>query len=93
MSGLDRLDRPTEWRLMTLAFGIWAVNFVLGYAAVLIQPAPFGKSVLVIAAVISVPAFALIWRFVSNREGAKMIRVSVLITFLATLFNALVVIA
>ena len=93
MSGRDGLKRANEWRLIMVAFAIWAVNFVMGYAAVLIQPMPFGKAVILIAAVLSMPAYAYLWRLASTSNGQAMVRTSVLISVLAVLFNALVITA
>lgn len=75
---------------MTLAFAIWATNFFLGYAVVLVDASLWGRIVLAIAGLISIPAFVLIWRQASGRDGERMVEVAVVISFLATLFNALV---
>lgn len=93
MSGRDGLKRANEWRLMTLAFAIWAVNFVASYAAVLIQPTPLGKAVILIAGLLSLPAYVFLWRLASPSGGHAMVRTSVLISALAVLFNVFVITA
>lgn len=88
------LERPTVWRLMTMAFGAWAALFALGYAAALLDPT--GLAGKLVSAALLVAALALLWwvdRRARGREEAAMVRLAVIVAALASLFHAAIVIA
>lgn len=88
------IRRPTAWRLMTAAFGIWAVNFLIGYATALIAPEhALTRVFLVLLAAGSLPVFFWIVRHAQVLRERRMVVAAVSVSGLAILFNAAVVIA
>lgn len=91
---MKRLAQPTAWRLMLFAFALWAVNFLIGYAAVLIDPDALVTRVLLVGvAIASVPVFVLIDRSSAGLTERKLVRAAVLVAGLATLFNGVTALA
>ena len=43
---MKRLVQPTAWRWMLVAFALWAANFLVGYAAVLVAPEALATRIL-----------------------------------------------
>jgi hypothetical protein len=88
------IRQPTPWRLTNIAFAIWAANFLAVYAAALVDDAGLiAKGLAVGIGVASVPLYLLIWRSAAHRAEARMVRMAVTVSALATLFNAMIVIA
>lgn len=88
------IRRPTAWRLMTAAFGVWAVNFLVGYAAALIVPEHLMTRLLLAAlAVASIPALLWIVRQSSELKERRMVVAAAAVSGLAVLFNGAVAIA
>jgi hypothetical protein len=91
---VEPIRRPTAWRLATAAFAIWAMNFLVGYAAALIVPEHvLTKLLLVGLALASIPALLWIDRQSWGMAEKRMVRVATALSALAILFNGIVAIA
>lgn len=85
MSGLPQ---PTAWRLMLVAFALWAANFLLGYAAVLIAPDAMATRLLLGGlAILSLGALVVVDRRGRPMRERRMVRVASIVAALAIAFN------
>lgn len=88
------MPRPTPWRLVTLAFAAWAAAFILGYAAVLLDPGGLiARIVIAAAALATIPLFVWVFRRAATMREVLMVHAAVAIAALATAFQALVMFA
>ncbi|QDP20383.1 hypothetical protein [Sphingomonas xanthus] len=86
--------QPTPWRMTSLAFGVWALNFLLVYAVALVdESGVLAKWAAVGLGLVSIAAFFFIWRWAAGRDEARMVRLAVAIAAAATLFNSLIILA
>lgn len=88
------IRQPTPWRMVNLAFAIWAANFLIVYAVALVnETGSIAKAVAIGLGVASIFGFVIIWRWAATRDEARMVQLAVAVAGVATLFNALIVIA
>jgi hypothetical protein len=88
------LAQPTAWRLMLAAFALWAANFFVGYAAVLLALDDVATRLLIAAMALgSLVALALLARRGSTVAEGSLVRASLLVASLAILFNGVTALA
>lgn len=86
---MKRLVQPTAWRWMLVAFALWAANFLVGYAAVLVAPEALATRILLGAmAVASVGALVIVDRRSQGLAERGIVRASVFVAAIGILFNA-----
>lgn len=84
------ISRPTAWRLMLLAFALWAAVFVIGYGAALLAPNHWATdALLILLSLASIPLLFLLDRKAVDLPQRAMVRASLIVAGLAILFNGL----
>ena len=84
------LRQPTAWRLMLLAFAVWAAVFIIGYTAALLAPDhPAVDLLLIVLTVLAVPLLVWIDHCSNGLSERALVRASVVVAGAAILFNGL----
>jgi hypothetical protein len=85
----EELDRPLNWRTLTVAFLIWAAHFALSYAAELILPGnPAVRWIALAAALAAFAVVALCWRRLAP-HGSRVVKLALAIASMAIAYQTL----
>jgi len=85
----DELNLHSNWKIMVLAFLVWAAHFMIAYGAELIMPGnPAVRWIALGAALAACALLAQGWRRVGS-DGSPVVRLALAIAALAIAFQTL----